>query len=71
LGVCFQVLGAPISFWDLNGSDDVFVSALLMGLTVPSGEKPLLSSCNIVFAYILPPLIYRYQGRSSLFHPPL
>ena len=71
LGVFLQILGAPISFCDLNGSEDDFTSALLMGLTVPTAEQHLSLSSNIVFAYIIPASICRYRGRSELFHPPL
>lgn len=64
------MLGAPVSYWDLNGSvDDVVVYSLLMALTVPTAEQYLSSSFDIVLAYIIPAVIYRCEGRSTLFHP--
>jgi hypothetical protein len=32
LSVLLHMLGAPIIFWDLDGSEDDFISTLLMGV---------------------------------------
>ena len=71
LGVVLQMLGAPISFWDLNGSEDDFISALLMGVAVLSGEphySPLHSS--LLIRLISAPR-YSFLYEHVLFHPPL
>ena len=34
VGIVLQMLGAPLSFCDLDGSDDDFTSSLLMGFCV-------------------------------------
>jgi hypothetical protein len=68
-GVFLQMLGAPISFWDLDGSEDDFVSSLLLGLAISSApphfSTPLFS--------LLPPqasVPARYFLHEH-FHPPL
>jgi hypothetical protein len=68
-GVFLQMLGAPISFWDLDGSEDDLVSSLLLGLAIPSApahfSTPLFS--------LLPPhasVPARYF-LDEHFHPPL
>jgi hypothetical protein len=71
VGVFLQMLGAPVSFWDLDGSADDFVSSLLMGLTVPSAPPPYLPLlCHLVASHQsgAPPYpLYEHP----LFHPPL
>ena len=64
LGVFLQMLGAPVSFWSLEGSQDDFVSTLLMDLTVPSIASsyapPLLST-----------VFYNFLHEHTPFRPPL
>lgn len=71
LGVVLQMLGAPISFWDLNGSEDDFISALLMGVAVLS-DGPHYSPFH---SSVLIPLIwapsYHFLHEYVHFHPPL
>lgn len=71
LGVVLQVLGAPVSFGDLNGSEDDFSSSLLMGLSVPSSDFPLSSAFSSSSA-LLPSISTRkHLHLYFLFHPPL
>ena len=71
LGVFLQMLGSPLSFWDLNGSDDEFVSSLLVGLAVPSAQPHAMP----LHSYLLhrdgsaPAYCLLYEN--VLFHPPI
>ena len=71
LGVMLQVLGAPVSFGDLNGSEDDFISSLLMGLTVPSNEFPLSPVFGSFSAPIPSISTRKHMHLYFLFHPPL
>lgn len=70
-GVILQMLGAPVSFGDLDGFDDDFVSNLLMGLAVPSSAPHYLA----LLSYFLPlhrsVSVHSFADESPLFHPPL
>jgi hypothetical protein len=64
------MLGAPISFWDLQEEDD-FASTLLMGLAAISNEScsTPVSSYHLIFFKAL--LFYEFRNDSILFRPPL
>ena len=71
LGILLQILGVPVSFWDLNGSDDPFTTSLMIGFAVlPSRlvESPLLQ-CIRAFTKTEPS--YQRLRQYMLFHPPL
>jgi hypothetical protein len=65
------MLGAPVTLWDLDGSEDDSVSALLMGLTIISIEQ----HAPPVRTYFFPPLIsptpHYFLIPSIFFRPPL
>jgi len=70
MGVVLQVLGAPISFWDLDGSDDDFISSLLMGACILSGYlhiSPFHSYPSIV---PISAAGYSFLHEHFLFRPP-
>jgi hypothetical protein len=71
IGVVLQMLGTPITLWDLHGSDDHFISVLLMGFCVLSCSQhfsPLYSSLSVI--HISAPR-YSFLSEHILFHPPL
>jgi hypothetical protein len=70
VGVLLQMLGTPITLWNLDGLDDDFVSVLLMGIAVHSTtHHPPLRS------YLITPLpsaaAYAFRHEHTLFRPPL
>jgi hypothetical protein len=71
LSVFLQILGAPISFWMLEGSADDLISTLLMGLTfhaTTSHYIPLFSSLKIP---IPSTVSYNFLDEHVHFRPPL
>jgi len=71
LGVFLQMLGLPVTFWDLNGSDEDFVSALLMGVSIISNDSFIMPFFQWVFASHLLLTLYFYSRPVSFFRPPL
>jgi hypothetical protein len=71
LGVFLQMLGAPVTFWDLVGSDDDFISALLMGLAVLTREPHYLPLHSSFLVHLISAPPYSYLYEHVLFHPPL
>ena len=71
LGVFLQMLGAPLSFWDLDGSDDDFVSSLLVGLAVPSTPPHDMSLHSYLSHRDRSAPAYRLLYENLLFHPPI
>jgi hypothetical protein len=71
LGVLLQMLGTPVSFAELNGTEDDCLSSLLMGVTVPSSEitlSPVYVSCPAPIPTIALP---HHMDPYLLFDPPL
>jgi hypothetical protein len=71
VGVLLQMLGVPVSFVDLDGSDDDFVSILLISSALPPAQlqDTLLRSSR--FHPDRPASAYRVLRENMLFHPPL
>ena len=71
IGVVLQMLGAPVSFLDLDGADDDFISSLLMGACVLTGD-PHISPLHS-FPSVVPSSAPRYSflHEGFLFHPPI
>jgi hypothetical protein len=73
--VCFcvtmQILGSPISFWDMNEIEDLVESSLQEGISLPSTVPELSVSQYRKFYSPSPPLKYDILLAQSLFHPPL
>jgi|GEM_PF-1653579 hypothetical protein len=68
-GVFLQMLGAPISFWDLDGSEDDFVSSLLLGLAIPSEPAHFSTALfSLLPPHASAPARYFLDEH---FHPPL
>lgn len=69
IGVLLQILGAPVSFLDLNGSYDDFISSVLIGACII--EDPHISLLRYFFSVsptLGPPYSFLHEG--FLFHPP-
>jgi hypothetical protein len=71
LGVLLHMLGAPIIFWDLDGSEDDFISTLLMGLTVHSDTPYSLALRSCLLTLLLSTVSYMFLHEHSFFRPPV
>jgi len=70
LGVLFQMLGAPITIWNLDGSQDDFVSGLLMGIAFHSAEPYTPPLFSYLFTPIMSTADYNFLYERMFFHPP-
>ena len=70
LGVFLQMLGVPISFWNLHWSDAVNAT-LLCGFAVITNESFLPLQCSALLALLWLALGYFYQGQNVPFRPPI
>jgi hypothetical protein len=71
LGVCLQILGVSISFWDLNGSDEVLSNSILTGFATLSDDPWLSPLLRSLFAFIVTASMYHSMFLYRLFRPPL
>ena len=71
LCVAMQILGAPISLWDIHQSVDLLESSPLEELSLPSAAPELSVSRYRKFYSPSPPLEYAILFAQSFFHPPL
>lgn len=70
VGILLQILGAPLTFWDLDGSCDLVESSLLEGFAIVSDEpvlSPLLRSSSLSST---DPLTCPFAPQYLFFHPP-
>jgi hypothetical protein len=70
LGVLLQMLGVAISFWDLNGSDDLLITSILTGFAVLSEEAVFLV-LDSLFTSIPTASLYEALVPDGFFHPPM
>ena len=66
-----QILGAPISLWDIHQSVDLLESSPLEELSLPSAAPELSVSRYRKFYSPSPPVEYAVLLAQSFFHPPL
>jgi hypothetical protein len=71
LCIAMQILGAPISLWDIDQSVDLEESSPLEELALPSTTPELSLSRYRKFYSPSPPLEYYILLTQSFFHPPL
>jgi hypothetical protein len=71
IGVFLQILGAPVTFWDLNGSDDDFISSLLMGASVQTEAQHISPFHSFLSVVPISGPQYSFLQESFLFHPPI
>jgi hypothetical protein len=71
LCVAMQILGAPISLWNIHQSVDLEESSPLEELSLPSAALELSVSQYRKFYSPSPPLEHGILLAQSFFHPPL
>lgn len=70
LGTVIQMLGVPMSLWDLEGTSDPVASSLLEGFAIisdPINMNPLSMSQRVSDSR---PPAYRVSPQYLFFHPP-
>ena len=70
-GVILQMLGVPVTFWDLDDTADFFSTSLLEGFAVPSNGPMVFPWSRAVFAAIVGERLYYSLSPPLVFHPPL
>jgi hypothetical protein len=70
LGILFQILGVPVTFGDLSGSDDDFISNVLMGLSVLSGNNDHAPLHSFLSLAVISSLSYFFLHEHIFLHPP-
>ena len=70
ISLLLQILGAPLTFWDLDGSCDLVELSLLVAVAIISGTPVLLP---ILRSWYLSEdaLMHRHSPLHVVFHPPL
>jgi hypothetical protein len=71
VGIFSQILGAPVSYWELDGSDDDFISSLLMGASVHTEDQHISSFNSFLSLISISAPRYLFLHESFLFHPPI
>jgi hypothetical protein len=71
LCVTMQILGVPVSFWDMNEAKDLVESSLLEGFSLPSLGIAVSVSLYGSLNSPSPPLEHDILLARSLFHPPI
>ena len=71
VGIVLQMLGAPISFCDLDGSDDDFISSLLMGFCVLASNLYYSPAHLSLTIGPIADSSYSFLYEDILFRPPL
>ena len=71
LGVFLQILGVPISFWNLNCADEAVTATMLCGFAIITNESflPLQYAALLVLIGVV--LAYFYEDQNVPFRPPL
>jgi hypothetical protein len=71
LGVLLQMLGVSVTFWNLNGSDDLLSTSILTGFAVLPDNSELAPRLLAMFTSIPAASHYQFLLPYGLFHPPL
>jgi hypothetical protein len=71
IGIVLQILGAPLAFWDLDGSSDPVASAQLEGFSIMSREPDSSQIFQWVSSFDTAYPAYRFSAPQVFFHPPL
>jgi zinc transporter ZupT len=71
VGVFLQILGAAVAFWDVDGSDDPFMSSILTSFAVLGNESVLLVILQSMLCVAMISVSYQQLRQDTLFHPPL
>jgi len=70
IGILLQILGVPLTFWDLDGSSDLVESSLLEGFAIVSNEPVLSPSLQSLYLSNTHSLAYLLSPQYLFFHPP-
>jgi len=70
LGVLLQMLGVSVTFWNLNGSDDLLSTSILTGFAVLADGPGLAPRLLATFTSIPAASHYQFLLPHGLFHPP-
>ena len=70
LGVLLQMLGVSVTFWSLNGSDDLLSTSILTGFAVLPDDPGLSPRLRAIFTSIPAASHYQFMLPYGLFHPP-
>jgi len=70
LGVLLQMLGVSVTFWNLNGSDDLLSTSILTGFAVLPDDPGLAPRLLATFTSIPAESHYQFLLPYGLFHPP-
>ncbi len=71
VGILFQMLGMPLSFWDLIGSYDLIESSLLEVCAIVPAMPMVSPMFRSLYLCEMGSLAYRLSPQSLVFHPPL
>ena len=74
VGILTQMLGAPLTLWDLAETADTvdpLTASILEGFSIPSMPTPLSLSPNGLLSTDYHPDIHRLLASPGLFHPPI
>ena len=70
IGVLLQMLGAPVSFLDVDGADDEFISSLLRGACILTGDLHISPFHSLLSVVLTSAPRYSFLEEGFLFHPP-
>ena len=70
LGVLLQILGMPLTFWDLDGSCNPVESSLLEGVAIISAGPVLSPVLHALYLSNTHSPAYRLSAQYLFFHPP-
>lgn len=70
LGVLLQMLGVSVTFWNLNGSDDLLSTSILTGFAVLPDDPGLAPRLFAIRTSIPAASHYQFLLPYGLFHPP-
>ena len=70
VGTLGQMVGLPVTFWDLDGSSDLVESSLLEGFAIISVKPTLFPIFRSMYSCETVSVAYRLSAQHLIFHPP-
>src|SRR5690349_1451308 len=70
IGIVLQILGAPLAFWDLDGSSDLIASAQLESCSLMSRAPVVAPLFQSVCFFDTADPAYQFSAPQVFFHPP-
>src|SRR5689334_15797746 len=70
IGIVLQILGAPLAFWDLDGSSDLVASAQLESCSLTSRAPVVAPLFQSVCFFDTADPAYQFSAPQVFFHPP-